>query len=320
MSYQNFTDEDRQKLMEMALSRRQFLRTATGLAGLVALSPMMSACGGPAPTAQAPAATSAAPAATSEAAATSAPAAAESGGTLVFAAESMGESLEPGLWNGFGAANVLDNVFDGLTRSGEKWTDPAAPGLAESWTVSEDGKTYLFKIRQGVKFHDGSTLDAKAVVRSLTRQTNKDDSSYVEGLYMNAEYGIANWGSITAEDDSTVKLVLKEPDAAQLHRLFHPASVIISSAALDKYGPNINLNPVGAGPYKMEKFVPGQEATLAAFDDYWDGRPAIDKLVIRGYPDEGAMLAAIESGEVQFTPYPPSSAIQRLQADDRLKV
>lgn len=297
----------------LALSRRQFLRYAAGLASMSATSSLLAACGGGGTT-EAPAATDA----------PAAPTAAGTAGekTLVFAAESLGESLEPGLWNGFGASNVIDNVYDKLTRpSDEDWTAPAQPALAESWEISEDGKTYTFKLRQGVKFHDGSDLTAEAVVRSLTRADNPDDPSYVEGLYMHVETGYANWESITAEDDSTVKIVLKGPDAAQLHRLFHPAAAILSAQAMDELGPDIGTNPVGAGPFKLERFTPGQEATLVAFDDYWDGgRPPLDTVVIRGYPDEGSMLAAIESGEVNFAPYPPASAVERLSGRPEFKV
>ncbi|MCB0212213.1 MAG: ABC transporter substrate-binding protein [Anaerolineae bacterium] len=305
---------DKQQLRK-ALTRRDFLRYGAGFGTLLTLGPLISACS-PATPAAAPVAE-----ATTEAAEAAAASGPKIGGTLVFAAESVGESLEPGLWNGFGVANILDNVCDGLTRpSSTNWTDPAEPALAESWEVSEDGLTYTFKIREGVKFQDGADLNAEAIVRSLTRQTNEADSSYVPGLYMYVETGFANWDTITAEDEYTVKLVLKSPDAAQLHRLFHPAAVIVSPKALDEFGADINVNLVGCGPFKVDKFTPGQEITLSAFEDYWDGRPPLDSVVIRGYPDEGAMLAAIESGEVNFAPYPPSSAVERLKQSDKVKV
>lgn len=315
--------------VSLPVSRRRFLHATGSVAGLAALNAMLVACGA-APAGGTTAGSAAAEASAAGSVAADAPAAAsaaaasglvpQQGGTLVFAAESVGESLEPGLWNGFGCSNVLDNVYDHLTRPGESWTDPARPSLAESWELSEDGKTYTFQIRQGVTFHDGAALDADAVVRSLNRMTDEQDASYVKGLYMNAEYGVANWESLTADGPSTVKLVLKAPDVAQLHRLFHPASAIISPQALDQYGADIGTNPVGAGPFKLERFVPGQEATLVAFEDYWDGRPPLDKIVIRGYPDEAAMLAALESGEVNFAPYPPASEIERLQSSGNFNV
>jgi peptide/nickel transport system substrate-binding protein len=312
------------------LSRRRFLLALTGAAS----ASLLAACGAPAapaptpPRAAATTAATAAPAAAPPPPATPLPTAvieatagASTGGTLVFAAESVGESLEPGLWNGFGSSNVLDNVYDKLTRPGINWSDPPRPGLAETWEISPDGKTYTFKLRQGVRFHDGTDLNADAVVRSLTRMTNPQDKSYVKGLYMNAEYGQSNWKSLTAVDDMTVQLVLKEPDAAQLYRLFHPAAAIMSAKAMDTYGAAVGTNPVGAGPFKLERFVAGQEVTLRAFENYWDGgRPPLDTVVVRGYADEGAMLAALESGEVNFAPYPPASAIQRLQNDTKFKV
>jgi peptide/nickel transport system substrate-binding protein len=295
-------------LREAALSRRRFLLGTAGLAGMVALAACSPAA---APSGSAPAAEAGAAAATGP----------QSGGTLIFAAETIGESLEPGLWNGFGISNVIDNVSAYLTRpnSSGQWTDPPEPSLAESWEISEDGLTYTFKIRQGAKFHDGTDVNAPAIARSLTRQVNPDDVSYVEGLYMHSNYTF-NRKSIEAVDDSTLVIELERPDAAYLYRLFHPSAAIISPKALDELGAGINTNLVSCGPFKLEKFVPGSEVTLTAFDDYWDGRPYIDQIVIRGYPDEGAMLAAIEAGEVNFAPYPPSSAVPRLRERSEMKV
>lgn len=313
------------------LTRRTFLRTA-GVAGAGVL---LSAC---APQAVAPAAP-AAPVATGTSIPTQAPIAAPVAvqpteapkptaaapaiaevKTLVFGAESVGESLEPGLWNGFGCSNALDNIYDRLTQPGEKWTDPAKPALAESWEISPDGKVYTFKIRKGIKFHDGTAVTPTAIVRSLTRMTNDQDKSYVKGMYMNAEYGIANWDKFEVVDDSTAKLTLKDPDAAQLHRLFHPAAAIMSEKAMDEFGPNVGLNPVGAGPFKLEKFVPGSEIIMVANPDWWQGKPGVDRVVMRGYPDEASMVAAIKAGEINFAAYPPSSAIGDFQKDDKLIV
>jgi ABC-type transport system substrate-binding protein len=173
--------ESNRTLTRRVLTRRAFLR-AGGVAGIGAL---MAACA-PAPTAApaasaAPAATEApiatqvpiatpesvAPTAEPTAAPTEAPAEVAGGGTLVFAAEAIGESLEPGLWNGFGNSNILDNVYDRLTQPGEKWTDPARPALAESWEISPDGLVYTFKLRPGVKFHNGATLGADDVLATF---------------------------------------------------------------------------------------------------------------------------------------------------------
>ena len=317
------------------VSRRLFLQIA-GMSGVGAVLAACAPAATPAPTAapaaeptalptQAPIPTpekvapTEAPPPTEAPKPTEAPAAAAEK-VLVFGAEAIGESLEPGLWNGFGCSNVLDNVYERMTQPGEKFTDPAKPALAESWEISEDGKVYTFKIRKGVKFHDGTEVTATAIVRSLNRMTDETDKSYVKGMYMNAEYGISNWEKFEKVDDDTVRLTLKLPDAAQLHRLFHPAAAIMSEKAMDEFGPNVGLNPVGAGPFKLDKFVPGQEVTVSAFDDYYQGRPQVDKVIFRGYPDEAAMVAAVEAGEINFAAYPPSSAIGQFQKNENLKV
>jgi len=297
---------------KVLMSRRRFLQGAAGTASLFTFAQLAAACGAPA----APATTT--PAAETSAAAATGP---KQGGRIIFAAESIGESLEPGLWNGFGIINIVDNLAAYLTRpnSSGVWTDPVEGFIAESWTISDDGRTYTFKIRPGMTFHDGTPVDANAVVRSLTRQVNPDDPSYVEGLYMHTNY-TSNRKSITAPDDMTVVIELEAPDAAYLYRLFHPSAVILSPKSLDELKQGIATNLVSAGPFKLVKFTPGVEAQLVAFEDYYLGRPYLDEIVIRGYPDEGAMLSAIEAGEINFAPYPPSSAIPRLLNDPSKKV
>lgn len=122
-----------------------------------------------------------------------------------------------------------------------------------------------------------------------------------------------NRKSIEAVDDMTLRIELESADAAYLYRLFHPSAIIISPKAMDELGTGIASNLVSCGPFKIERFVPGSEVTLTAFEDFWEGRPYLDTIVLRGYPDEGSMLAAIEAGEVNFAPYPPSSAAPRLR-------
>jgi peptide/nickel transport system substrate-binding protein len=295
---------------EAGMSRRRFLLGTAGFAGLLAAAQLTAAC---APTGGAP---GAAPAADAGAAAGSG-----TGGRLIFAAETIGDSLEPGVWTGFGTINIVDNLAGYLTRpnSENKFVGAAEPFVAESWTISDDGKTYTFKIRPGIKFHDGTDLDAAAVVRSLTRQVNPEDPSYVEGLYMHSAY-TKNRKSIEAPDAETVVIELTDPDVTYLYRLYHPSAVLLSPKSLDELGSKINTNLVSCGPFKLDRFTPGAEARLIANEAFFEGRPPLDEIVLRGYPDEGAMLAAIESGEVNFAPYPPSSAIPRLSETEGVTV
>ncbi len=241
------------------------------------------------------------------------------GGTLVFGAESMGDSFDIGFWHGFGGVHVIDSIGEGLVRADFE-TGEALPGLAESWEISDDGLVYTFQIREGMVFHDGEPVTADAIVRSMTRPINPDDPSYIEGMYMYGNQGTGNWESIEAVDDQTIVLTLMEPNATQLLVFSRPDGAIISPKAMDEYGTEVGLNMSMAGPFKVERFVPGQEAVLVANEDYWAGRPYVDQVVIRAFPDEAAILAALEAGEIDMTLYAPFTSVPRLQNSEAIRV
>ena len=237
------------------------------------------------------------------------------GGTLFVASESMGDSLDIALWQGFGGLHVIDSIGEGLVRADFE-TGEALPGLAESWEISDDGLVYTFNIREGMVFHDGTPVNAEAIVRSMNRPLNPDDPSFFEGMYMYSNQGIDNWESLEATDEFTVQLTLKAPNATQLLILTRPDGHIMSPTAMDEYGTEVGLNVAMAGPYKVERFVPGQEAVLVANEDYWAGRPYLDEIIIRAFPDEASVLAALEAGEVDLTLYAPFTSVPRLQGDE----
>lgn len=241
------------------------------------------------------------------------------GGTLVFGAESMGDSFDIGFWHGFGGVHVIDTIGEGLVRADFE-NGGALPGLAESWEISDDGLTYTFHIREGMSFHDGEPVTAGAIVRSMTRPINPEDPSYIEGMYMYGNQGTSYWDSIEATDDHTIVLQLLQPNATQLLVFSRPDGAIISPKAMDEYGTEVGLNMSMAGPYKIERFTPGQEAVLVANEDYWAGRPYIDRIVIRAYPDEAGILAALEAGEIDMTLYAPFTSVPRLQNSDNIRV
>ncbi len=238
----------------------------------------------------------------------------EMGGTLNVAADSMSNSLDIGFWQGFGALHVIDSIGEGLVR-GDYETGKVLPGLAESWTISDDGLDYVFKIRQGMVFQDGAPITAQAIVRSMKRSQTPTDPSYIDGMYMYNNQGLDNWASLDATDDYTVELKLKTPNAAQLLVFTRPDGYIISPKAMDTYGKDVGLHMSMAGPFKIASFVPGQEAILEANPDYWAGRPYLDKIDIRAYPDEASILAALQAGEVDLTLYAPFDSVPRIQGD-----
>ena len=116
--------------------------------------------------------------------------------------------------------------------------------LAESYTVSDDGLIYTIKLRSGVKFQDGTAFDAAAVKANLDRASNPDNRLKRYNLYKNI-------ASTEAVDPATVKITLKQPFSAFINILAHPATAMISPAALQKYGKEIGFHPVGTGPFEL---------------------------------------------------------------------
>ncbi|MWT68772.1 ABC transporter substrate-binding protein, partial [Escherichia coli] len=116
--------------------------------------------------------------------------------------------------------------------------------LAEGYTVSDDGLVYTVKLRTGVKFQDGTDFNAEAVKVNLDRASNPENGLKRYNLYKNI-------AQTEAVDPATVKITLKEPFSAFINILAHPATVMISPAALKKYGKEIGFHPVGTGPYEL---------------------------------------------------------------------
>lgn len=226
-----------------------------------------------------------------------------SANTLIVATEPLGDTLEPDIWSGFGTIIALDNIGEGLVRSNFNSSEPQ-PGLAESWSVSDDGLSYTFVLRKNLTFHDGTTLDSKAVVRSFMRYVDEKDPSHPKG-YMHFGHASGNIAAIDAVDALTVKFTLKSPDASFLYRLSRPSTYLQSPTALDKFGVDAGKNLVMAGPYKLEKLEAGNEVVLSAFDGYWAGKPKIETLILRGYADETTILSVLQAGEVNFTTAAP---------------
>lgn len=117
--------------------------------------------------------------------------------------------------------------------------------LAESYTVSDDGLTYTVKLREGIKFQDGTDFNAAAVKANLDRASDPANHLKRYNLYKN----IAKTEAI---DPTTVKITLKQPFSAFINILAHPATAMISPAALEKYGKEIGFHPVGTGPYELD--------------------------------------------------------------------
>jgi len=212
-----------------------------------------------------------------------------------------------------GAAAAIDeigyaNIFEGLTRIGSK--GEVLPGLAESWEISDDGKVYTFKLRTGVKFHDGSDFNADDVKFSLDRARAENSTNAQKPLF-------AQIDTVEAVDPATVKVTLKQPQGAFLYNMGWGDAVIVGSESAETN----KEKPVGTGPFKFVNWAKGSSITIEKNPDYW-GEPAfLDKAEFRVITDAAAAIPALLSGDVQaFANAPVGDALAQVESDPRFKV
>lgn len=220
--------------------------------------------------------------------------------TLVYGRGGDSVSLDPISTTEGETFKVTENIFETLVSFGEQDTT-INPGLAESWTVTEDGLIYEFKLRQGVKFHDGTEFNADAVVFNFNRWMNGDEEQFpyytMFGGYKADEGHVIQ--EVTAVDANTVKFVLKRPQAPFLKNLAMSPFAISSPAAVEQHGEAYRANPVGTGPFKFVEWKENDTITLEKNTDYWqEGLPKLNKVIFRVIPENTARLNALVNGEI----------------------
>ena len=187
------------------------------------------------------------------------------------------------------------------------------PELAESWEVSEDGLTWTFSLRDDVAFHDGTPFNADAVKFHIERIQSEEWASPNKSLWDHIV-------TVEVVDDYTVQISTAEPFGPMLNYLAHGSGGIASPTAVEEFGLDFVENPVGTGPYKLESFTPGIELVLAANEDYWNGQPALDRVVFRQVTEPGARVAMLESGEAHIVAEVPPEEVERLQGVEGIEV
>jgi peptide/nickel transport system substrate-binding protein len=181
--------------------------------------------------------------------------------------------------------------------------------LAESWEFQ--GKQWVFKLRQGVKFHNGAPLTSKDVAFSIERMRDEKGGSLQAPNFKDVT-------EVQTPDDQTVVFVTKQPLAIFLDRLEN--RFILSKVAGDKFGDQLYQNPIGTGPYKFVSYQRGGNMVFTRNDDYWGGKAAIKEVVFRKVTEEAARLAALESGQADFINNVPVHEVARFQKHPRVRI
>lgn len=255
--------------------------------------------------------------------------------TLVYCSEGSPEGFNPQLFTSgttYDASSVP--IYNRLVEF-KTGTTELQPGLAEKWDVSEDGKTYTFHLRQGVKwqstkdFKPTREFNADDVVFSFERQLDKNNKfhgvsggsyEYFEGMDMPKLIG-----KIEKVDDHTVRFTLTRPEAPFLADLGMDFASILSKEYADnmlKAGTpeKIDLNPVGTGPFVLQQYQKDSRILYKANPDFWGTKPKIDRLVFSITPDASVRYAKLQKGECQVMPYPNPADIASMKKDSKINM
>jgi len=234
--------------------------------------------------------------------------------TLVFAISVDVDQLDPGDTS---VSHAVNNIFEGLVKF-KAGSTSIEPCLATSWQISADGKEITFYLRKGVKFHDGTSFNADAVVFSFTRQYDPNHPYHQYGIWNMWGYIFYDVDRIEKIDDYTVKLILKRPNVSILTSLAVYQVSMVSPANAEKYQEDAFKHPCGTGPFKFVEWVKSDHVTLEANEDYWQERAKLDKLIFKVIPDPSARLMALEVGEVQGVEHPNPADFDRIKANKDL--
>ncbi|WP_416897633.1 MAG: ABC transporter substrate-binding protein [Minwuia sp.] len=202
-----------------------------------------------------------------------------------------------------------NNVYESLTSVTEQ--GEIVPALADSWTISDDGKVFTFNLADNVTYHDGTTFDADDVKFSFDRAMAEDSVNPTKGIFKPIE-------SVEVVDPDTVRITLKNPDAFFLFNMAQGDASIVApeSAETNK------TNPVGTGAYRFDSWTRGSEMTLVKNADYRKAADVqIEKVTFRFVADPAAAVAALLSDEIDAFPgMPAPEVLEQFKADPRFNV
>ncbi|WP_431300686.1 ABC transporter substrate-binding protein [Tabrizicola sp. BL-A-41-H6] len=228
--------------------------------------------------------------------------AAKPGGTITITYKDDVATLDPAIGYDWQNWSMIKSLFDSLMDYVPGTTE-LRPGLAESYEISEDGLTYTFKLRPGVKFHNGREMTAEDVKYSLDRVTNPETQSPGAGFFgAIAGFEAAGPGGLSGVevvDPTTVKITLSRPDATFLHVMALNFASVVPKEAVDEAGADFGKKPVGTGAFKLAEWTLGQRLVFEKNADYWrPGVPFLDSVVFEVGQEPVVALLRLQNGEV----------------------
>lgn len=237
------------------------------------------------------------------------------GGNLTYALATSPDTLDPHRSGLAVTVRAIRTIYDNLVV--QLPDGSIKPWLAKEWSVSEDGKSYTFKLREDVKFHDGTPFNAEAVKFNLDRVIDPTTKA------ANSLALIRPYSSSEVIDEYTIKVNLEQPSQAFLGNLSQALLGIVSPTAAKKYGDQLGKNPVGTGPYTFVKWDENADIVVAKNKDYnWapatvenEGAPHIDTITFKIVPEEATRIGSVQSKQVLAAETVPPQNIAALKND-----
>lgn len=249
------------------------------------------------------------------------------GGQMTVTYKDDVSTLDPAIGYDWQNWSMIKSLFDGLMDY-EPGTTKLTKDLAEDYQISDDGQTFTFTLRKGVKFHNGRELTADDVKYSIERVVNPKTQSPGAGFFGSikgfeeASAGTAETLSgITVVDPYTIKFELSRPDATFLHVLAINFSHVVPKEEVEKYGADFGKHPVGSGAFKMAEWTLGQRLVFERFQDYWNkGLPKLDQITFEFGQEPVVALLRLQKGEIDVPGdgIPPAKFIE-VQNDPAFK-
>lgn len=226
---------------------------------------------------------------------------------LVIGAATEAVTLDPqGGWDG-ASLYVMRQLYNGLVKLDSNME--IVGDLAESWEFTSD-TSVTFKLKQGVKFHNGEEMKASDVVFSINRAK---ESAKVKSFTANIE-------SVVADDDYTVTINTSVPYAPLMSNLCHTANSIVSEKAVEEAGDNFSTNPCGTGPFKFVSWDSGDKIVLSRNDDYFGGDVLPTSLTFKLIAENSSRTIALETGEIDLNLIVAAEDASRIESEDGVEL
>jgi len=229
---------------------------------------------------------------------------------LVVGISAEPRALDPHVATSLDDFRVLANVCEGLVRFADGSLE-LEPALAESWSVSEDGLRVRFVLREGVRFHDGTSFDAEAVRWNLERMLRPEHPEHDTGPFPLA-FLLESVEEVRTPDARTVELRLREPFAPLLANLAYGIGFMVSPEAVRRLGREFRRAPVCTGPFRFVDWEGGRRIRLARNAEYWDGAPPLRQVVFRPLADPQTRVTELVAGDVELLAEVTPEALVRL--------